>query len=293
MNAMAPPPQRPWRAYVFLLPYAVLFVAFLLWPIVNGLRISLLRYELVSPIPPHYIGFGNFAEALRDPYFRKALWVTLKFVLFTTPATILCALGLAVLLQQIPTRRRAIYRTMLFIPGLLTVTVVALLWRWLYNAEFGPINQLLAPLGIAPPWLTEPGWALASIVAMTVWWTVGGPLVILLAGLGEIPAHYYEAASIDGASGWRRLWHVTLPLLKPVLLFVTVLNLIASFQVFGQTFLVTQGGPESSTRVLVQYIFETAFQGYRLGYGSAMSWILFLVIAGFSLAQARLMREQA
>lgn len=283
--------RRSLRGYVFLLPYALLFVPFLLWPILDGLRISLMRYELVSPTPPRFIGLGNYAEALADPYFRKALWVTIAFVLLTTPLTVVTSLGVAVALHRIPARRRSVYRTAMFTPCLLTVTVVAILWRWLYNGEFGPINHMLAPLGIAPPWLTEPGWSLLSIVLMTVWWTVGGPTVILLAGLGKIPETYHDAARIDGAGRWSTLWNVTLPLLRPALLFVVVLNLIASFQVFGQTFLVTHGGPELSTRVLVHYIFEVAFQGYRLGYGSAMSWLLFLLIAAFSAIQARLMRQ--
>jgi multiple sugar transport system permease protein len=291
MNAAGKPHRDTLGRYVFLLPYALLFLPFLVWPIVDGLRISLMRYELVSPTPPRFVGLGNFTEALNDPYFRKALWITIKFVVLTTPATVLAALGLALALHRIPARRRAVYRTLLFVPCLLTVTVVALVWRWLYNGEFGPINQLLAPLGVSPPWLTEPGWALVSIMLLTVWWTVGGPMVVLMAGLGEIPEACHEAAAMDGAGPLRMLWSVTLPLLKPALLFVVVLNLIASFQVFGQTFLVTHGGPELSTRVAVHYIFETAFQGYRLGYGSAMSWLLFLLIAVFSVFQARLMRR--
>lgn len=291
MNAAPVAKPARWSRYLFLAPFGALFAVFLVWPIVSGLWISLLRYELVSLAPPTFIGLGNYSEALGDVHFRRALWITLTFVLFTTPATIGAALLLAVLLDHVPPWRRGLYRTLLFLPGLLTVTVVALVWRWLYNTEFGPINQLLGPLGIAPPWITEPGWALASIVLMTVWWTIGSPLVILLAGLGEIPVQYYEAAALDGAGRWRIFRHVTLPLLRPVLLLVIVFNIIASFQVFGQTYLVTRGGPELSTRVLVQYIFETTFQGYRLGYGSAMSWLLFLIIAVFSWLQARWLRD--
>ena len=286
--------RRPWwRSYVLLLPYLFFFGLFLLWPIVDGLRVSLMEYELVSRRAPRWVGLRNYAEALADPYFRKAFWATVVFVVLTTPLTIGVALLLSLGLQRIVPSRRRVYRTLLFLPGLLTISVVAVLWRWMYNEQFGPLSELLEPLGVQPPWLSRPGWAMASIVLMTLWWTVGGPMIILLAGLGEIPDEFYEAADLDGATGVTRLWHITLPLLKPALLFVLVLNLIGSFQVFGQTFLVTGGGPELSTRVLVHYIFEAAFQGYRLGYGSAMSWLLFLVIAVFSILQARLMREKA
>jgi multiple sugar transport system permease protein len=131
-----------------------------------------------------------------------------------------------------------------------------------------------------------------SIVLMTVWWTLGGPMVVLLAGLHQIPRQYHEAAAIDGAVGWRRLVHVTLPLLRPVLLFVLVLNIIGAFQVFGQTFMITGGGPDLSTRTMVQFIYETAFNSYRMGYAAALSWLLFLVVAAFSFLQFRLMRER-
>ena len=284
--------QSGWRSYVLLLPYLFFFGLFLLWPIVDGLRVSLMEYELVSRRTPRWVGLRNYAEAFADPYFRKAMWATVVFVAFTTPLTIGASLVLSLGLQRIVPSRRRVYRTLLFLPGLLTISVVAVLWRWIYNEQFGPLNELLAAVGVSPPWLSRPGWAMASIVLMTLWWTVGGPMIILLAGLGEIPEEFYEAADLDGATGLTRLWHITLPLLKPALLFVLVLNLIGSFQVFGQTFLVTGGGPELSTRVLVHYIFEAAFQGYRLGYGSAMSWLLFLVIAVFSVIQARLMREK-
>jgi multiple sugar transport system permease protein len=169
--------------------------------------------------------------------------------------------------------------------------VAGILWRWFYNSEFGLFNAYLTPLGLKVPWITDARWAMKSIVLMTLWWTVGGPTVALLAGLQNIPAHYHEAAALDGATGGQTFLHVTLPLLRPVLLFVVVLNIIGAFQVFGQTFMITRGGPELSTRSLVQYIYETAFNNYRMGYAAALSWLLFLVIAAFSFAQFRLMRE--
>jgi multiple sugar transport system permease protein len=172
---------------------------------------------------------------------------------------------------------------------MITISVAGILWRWFYHSEFGVFNAIL---GTKIPWLNTPGMAMASIVLMTVWWTVGGPAVILLAGLKQIPTAYYEAAAIDGATGWQRFRHITIPLLRPVLLFVLVLNVIGAFQIFGQPFIISRGGPELSTRVLVMYVYETAFNFYRMGYASAMSWLLFLVIVAITLVQFRLLREK-
>src|SRR5439155_1951203 len=203
------------------------------------------------------------------------------------------ALLLAVAIQSLRERRQNFYRLCIFLPTMLTISVAGILWQWFYNNDFGVFNALLRRIGLsARPWITNEHWAMPSIVLMTVWWTVGGPTVILLAGLKQIPEVYYEAGAIDGAVGWRRLFYITLPLLRPVLLFVLVLNVIGAFQVFGQTFIITRGGPALSTRVLVQYIYETAFNFYRMGYGSAMSWILFLIIVVFSIVQFRVLRER-
>ncbi len=286
--------------YAFLLPYLVLFTTFLLLPLGYGLWLSVMQYELVSPEmlaqqPPKFIGLANYREALRDPYFWKALGATFRFVAMTSPLTILIALTLALGISTIPDRRQHVYRLAIFVPTMVTISVAGLLWRWLYSTQFGVFNAILLKLGFVDrpvPFLTDINLAMKSIVAMTLWWTVGGPVIILLAGIRQIPDVYYEAAALDGATGWRRLLHITLPLLKPVLLFAVVLNVIGAFQVFGQPYIITAGGPERSTLVLVQYIYVTSFLNFRLGYGAAMSWLLFLLISAFSILQFRLMRER-
>jgi len=277
--------------YLFALPYLILFCGFLLLPLAYGLGLSFFRWELLSPAPPAFIGLGNYREAVGSDYFRRALGATFRFVLMAVPLTVGLALLLAVGIQAIPRSRQSFYRAAYFLPTILTISVAGLLWRWFFNTEFGLFNAYLAPLGLRVPWLTDAAWAMRSVVLMTLWWTVGGPMVVLLAGLQQIPAHYYEAASLDGANTLHRFFHITLPLLRPALLFVLVMNLIGAFQVFGQTFIITRGGPEQSTRVLVQYIYETAFNNYRMGYAAAMSWLLFLLIAVFACVQFRLMRE--
>jgi len=307
--------------YLFLAPYLTLFCVFLLLPLGYGLLLSFQKYNMVESkdATPTFIGFQNYYEALLKPgadgtYGDKNFWLALgataKFVVMAVPCTVGLALLLAVGINAVPERRQPIYRVAVFVPTMITISVAGILWRWFYNSQFGIFNAVLrhveralpflqslfgdtfAPGWSNVPWITNKAWAMPSIVLMTVWWTVGTPTVILLAGLKQIPEAYYEAAAIDGAVGWRRFVHITLPLLRPVLLFVIVINVIGAFQIFGQTFIITGGEPELTTRVLVQYIYETAFGLYRLGYGAAMSWVLFLIIMVFSLVQFRVLRER-
>lgn len=280
-----------WSAYWFLAPYLVSFALFTLAPIAFGIVLSAMRYDLASFAPPRFVGLDNFREAVSDEYFRKSLGATARFVVLSVPLTVPLALLLAVAVDSVRGRRQAIYRIGIFAPTIVTISVVGLMWRWFYINDVGLFAALLRPLGIQVHFLSGETSAMLSIVAMTLWWTVGGPMLVLLAGLKQIPDHYYEAAAIDGAVGWRAFWSITFPLLRPALLFVLVLNVIGAFQVFGQPFLVTGGGPLFSTRVSMQYIYETAFRSYRLGYGAAMSWLLFCVIAVFALIQFRLMRD--
>ena len=276
--------------YLFVAPYLLLFLGFVVLPLFFGLGLSFCRWEMLSPLGPRFAGLSNYREALGDANFWRAMRATGLFVAMAVPLTIVLAMTVALGLASLR-RRQGLYRAAVFLPGMITVSVAGLLWRWFYSRG-GLFNALLEHVGVAVPWLTEPLFAMPSVVLMTLWWTVGGPSIILLAGLKQIPDTYYEAAAIDGATPWQRFRHITLPLLRPVLLFVVVMNIIGSFQVFGQTFVMTRGGPVFATRVLVQYIYETAFNFYRMGYGAAMSWLLFLVIAVFAFLQFRLMRER-
>jgi multiple sugar transport system permease protein len=283
---------KQFSGYLFLIPYLILFGIFLILPLLYGFGLSFYSWEMLSSAPAKFIGIANYQEAISSAYFQQALYATIQFVLMSVPIIVGIALLFAVGIDAIAGRRQAWYRAAYFFPTLISISVIGILWRWFYNPEFGAFNAYLSYLNIKIPWITDRLWAMRSIVLMTLWWTVGGPMIILLAGLQHIPVHYYEAAAIDGATSWRRFIHITLPLLQPVLLLVIVLQIIASFQVFGQTYMVTRGGPEFATRVLVQYIYETAFTNYRMGFGATMSWLLFLVIAIFSFIQFRLLREK-
>lgn len=283
---------KRYSGWFFVLPYLILFSLFLLTPLIYGFRLSLYKSELLSLSPPRFIGAGNYAEAFRDPYFWKAMTVTMRMMLLVTPITILTALGIAVGINSLPRKRQTFFRSAFFVPGMLTISVVGIVWRWFYSPEFGVFNAYLGAFGLRPPWLGNPAWATLAIVIMTVWWTVGGPMIILLAGLQNQPEQYLEAAALDGATAFQRFRFISLPLLRPVLLFTIILNVIGAFQIFGQTLLVTKGGPEFGTRTLVQYIYDTAFNNYRMGYASSMSWILFVVIGAFAVIQFRALREK-
>ena len=284
-------PRGGITGYLFLAPYLLLFVTFVLAPLVYGLGLSLFEWEMLSPAPPRFVGLANYNEAVHNEYFWMALFATVRFVVLCVPLTLLFALLAALGIHATPRARQTVYRAVYFMPTLISISVAGILWRWFYNSEFGLFNALLEPLGVKIPWLSDASMAMWAIVLMTLWWCIGGPIVVLLAGLNQVPRQYYEAASIDGAGSVRQFIHITLPQLRPVLLFASVMNVIGAFQVFGQTFIITGGGPELSTRVLVHYIYETAFTSYRMGYGSAMSWLLFAVIAVFALIQFRVLKE--
>jgi multiple sugar transport system permease protein len=285
--------RRRLAGFLFLLPYALSFTTFVLVPIGVALYLAFMQYDLTSRESIQYVGARNFQEALKDDYFWQAMRATLAYVVLIIPSMLITALALALGLNAM-TRGRDTVRALLFLPGMFNVAVAGILWQWFYNGEFGLFNFVLKRLGQEPiPWLSDKAHAMPSIVFMSLWWSVGGTSVVVLAALQQIPRQIFEAAALDGACGRALLGRIMLPLLKPVLLFVVITNTIGAFQVFGQPFLLTRGGPELSTRGLVQYIYETAFNNYRLGYGAAMSWMLFGVIAVLALVQYRLLRRGA
>jgi ABC-type sugar transport system permease subunit len=286
--------------YLFLVPYGVSFLTFIILPFVVALVLAFCQFDLTSRDSMRYIGLNNFREAVNDRFFWRATSVTFRYVAMIIPAQLVLSMLLALGMHAM-TRGRNTVRALLFLPGMFSIAVTGILWQWFYNGEFGLFNYLLNKLGsLVPwfgissvPWLSSPRMALPSVVIMSLWWTLGGSSVIILTGLQQIPAQLFEAAAIDGASRWQTFWKVTLPMLKPVLLFMVVMNTIGAFQMFAQAMILTGGtsGPEMSTRGVVQLIYDTAFANYRLGYGAAISWLLFIMIAGFSLIQYGLLRR--
>lgn len=295
--------RRPLTGYLYLFPYGLAFLMFIALPFVLSLALAFCQYDLTTQRPPTFVGLRNFTEALTDPFFWKAVGVTFRYVIWILPTQIILSMLLALGMNAMMTGQRTV-RALLFLPGMFSIAVTGILWQWFYNQEFGLFRFIIRRMGLgslvhsifgtdAVPWLTSVNLAMVSIVLMTLWWTVGGSAAVLLTGLQQIPAQIMEASRIDGANAWQRFWKITLPMLKPVLLFMMVMNTIGAFQMFAQAYILTAGGPELSTRGVVSLIYDTAFADYRLGYGAAISWLLFLIIATVSLIQYAIIRKVA
>ncbi|HVX56880.1 MAG TPA: sugar ABC transporter permease [Candidatus Saccharimonadales bacterium] len=262
--------------YAFISPWLIGFLAFTAYPFLSSIYLSFTRYDIVTP--PLWVGTANYHTLVTgDPLFWKSLGVTFKFALLSVPLGIVAGVALALLLNH-EIKGMGLYRTIFFLPSILPTVATSVVFLWLLNPEIGLINRMLRVVHITgPEWLQSSTWALPSLVLLSLW-GVGGSMVIYLAGLKDIPPHLYEAATIDGASPWQRLRHVTLPMLSPVIFFNLVMGVIGVFQYFTQAYIMTQGGPEDSTHFYALYIFERAWRYLDMGYASAMAWVLFLVI---------------
>lgn len=275
---------------VFLSPWLLTFALFGVYPLLFSLLVSLAEYNPLRG-GMSWVGFANYDRALRDPLFWQSLKVTLYFVAGTIPFTTTLALALALLLNR-PLRGRGFFRASFFLPTVVSLVVVSLIFKQVYS-PFGLLNAFLRGMGLeGHPWLQDPMTALPAVMLMDVWAAIGYYMVIYLAGLQTIPAELYEAAALDGGDGWRRHRHITLPLLLPTTLFVVVINTIRSLQVFIEIFVMTQGGPLDSTRTTVFYLYEQGFRYFDMGYASAIAYLLFAIIMLVSLAQSRLFKSK-
>src|SRR5437899_3835965 len=272
-------------AYLFLAPGLLLFVVFRVYPLLEGLRLSFTNARLGRPSLA-YVGAANYPRLLDATRFPVSLANTAFYTIASTLPILVIPLGLALALNRGALRN--VLRSAFFFPFTLSVVTVGLTWLWLLDPVVGPFSYYLRALGLpARSWLADPATAMWAIIATTVWWVTGYYLVIYLAGLQDIPRELYEAAALDGAGSG----HAFLPLLRPVLLFVVVTHVIGSFQIFGQVFVLTDGGPGDATRTVVQHLYETAFQNFfQFGAASAMAWVLFAIIMVFSILQFRLLR---
>jgi len=284
---------------LFVSPFLVGFTAFIVYPTLASLYYSFCEFDIISPARP--VGLANYAGLLEDERFVKGLWNTLVFTVFSVPLTMLTALGLAFLLNM-KLRGQALYRTIFFLPSIVPLVASSVLWLWLLNPDYGLINTALRPvLGAVnalagttfrpPGWLVDPNYTKPALILMSTW-GVGGGMILYLAALGDVPVQLYEAAEIDGAGAWRKAWHVTLPMISPVLFFTLVMGLISSFQYFSQAWIITPNGqPGDSTLFYALYLFYNAFLYLRMGYASAQAWILFVVIVLATLAVFRTTRR--
>jgi len=287
------PGERGWRragvAGIFLLPSLAPLLLFTLVPMLSSLVLTVFEWNLLQPA--RFVALDNFARLVGDPDFHGALIHTAQFVAGYLPLVMVGGLAIALGLHR-ATRGIAILRTAYFLPVVTSWVVVALMWKWLLNPSSGLVNWALGLAGVSGPgWWTDPGWAMPSIVLASAWKDLGFVMIIFLAGLQAIPTDYYEAAGIDGAGRWARFRHVTLPLLSPATFFVVIISLINSFQVFDQVWVMTEGGPAGASSVVVTEVVRNAFSYGRLGYASAMSWVLFIAILAVTLLQFRLQKR--
>jgi multiple sugar transport system permease protein len=283
--------------YLFLLPYLVLFLTFTLVPAVYGLWISLHEWDYLLPGKP-FVGLDNY-RALFDgaspvfDFFWQSMQATGIFTVLSVPLLVIVPLGIALLLNR-SFKGRTFFRAVYFAPYVLGVAVIGVLWRFLLDPNLGAVNAMLGAVGLPDDtaWTTGLPWAWISLVGVTVWWTLGFNAVIYLAGLQDIPRELYDAAKVDGGGRWAEFRHVTLPGMRPVLLFIVINTILASSNMFGQAFLITQGAPGVETRTAIMYIAEEGLRSYRMGSASAMSYLLTLALLVISMITFRLFRTK-
>jgi multiple sugar transport system permease protein len=274
-------------ALLFILPSLIGFTLFYAVPAVRGVLISFTDWDLLTPAKS--VGLANYAKLLKDPVFWNSLKVTVYYVLLNIPIQTVLAMVIAVMMSRLT--KSIIIRAIIILPWLMPGVVVGLLWLWLLDPTIGIVNVFLREIGVGTiPFLNLPKYAMPSVAMINIWQYVGYTALLLFAGLQAIPGSVYEAASIDGASEAQMFWKVTVPLLRPVLVFVLVTSIIGSFQIFDTVAITTKGGPVNATKVLNFYIYEQAFTRFNMGYAAAISMVLFLILIFISMVQMRLMR---
>lgn len=276
--------------YFFIAPWLLGLLIFTLGPMLISLYWSFTRYEF--PLPARWIGMQNYVDAFtKDELFPKALGNTTYYVLFAVPLGLALSLALALLLDR-KIVGRPIYRTIYYIPSIVPAVVTAFLFGYLFQPQYGLINSILASFGIeGPGWFNSVAWVKPTFVLLSLWGAGGGTMIIFLAGLQNIPSELYEAAEVDGAGRWRKFWNITIPLLSPTIFFNLITGLIAAFKIFTTAYVATGGGPYYASYFYVLYLFQTFFQYLKMGYASALAWILFIIVMIFTLIQLRLARS--
>ncbi|MBV9174783.1 MAG: sugar ABC transporter permease [Chloroflexi bacterium] len=278
---------------LYLAPFLSVFLVFHVYPIFYGLYVSLTAWDLLTA--PRWVGLSNYLQLTHDGLFLTSLRNTALFVVLDAPLAILVPFGLALLVnERMP--GRTIFRSAFVTPLMISASSVGVLWQWIYNPTLGLINYYALALGLpGQNWLSQAGWATFAIVITTIWWTCGFNLILFLAGLQNIPEHLYDAAKVDGAGTWKLFRHITLPGLRPTMLFVTVTTVIGACRVFVQVLVMTNnsGGPFDSTRTVVMHLYQTGFQFFRMGGAAAIAWVLFLIVLIFTIIQFRLQAGSA
>ena len=284
--------RREWLiAYLFLLPFLAVYLVFLVYPLIDGFWISLHDWELIGNVRD-YIGFANYADLWSDPLFWQTVRNTGVFALMTVPTMTVCALALALAVSR-PGWLFSLLRGIFFASSVFSVSVVTLVWHMVLDGDRGLIANLFRSVGLQPiGFLGDPDWAMPSLVVTTLWWSVGLPMALFIAALQQIPSDIYEAAELDHASWWKVLTRITLPGIRRTIVLVLVLQVVMQFQMFGQAQLMTKGGPADQTRTIVQYIYDTGFRDWQIGYASAMAMVLFVLMFSVSMLQLFIGRKE-
>ena len=280
--------------YLFMLPGMFFFLTFMIYPLIRAFQISLYDWKIMPGQESPFLGLANYARAFQDPIFWIALRNTVLYTAVTVPGQMVLALIVAVLLDRVE-RGRVFFRTIYYLPVITSWVIVSLLFKYLFNTDAGLINYLMKDvlrlISENIPWLQNPGTALIAIMSLGIWKGIGWSMVIFLAALQTIPVEFYEAAAIDGAGGWQRFWRITLPLMRPTLIFVLVMLVIGGLNVFIPVYLMTGGAPMHRTETVLTYLYHQAFDFLDFGYGAALSYILALVIFVISFLQIRFLRR--
>jgi multiple sugar transport system permease protein len=275
--------RRDWSGLLFVLPFLVAYLVILIYPLLSGMVLSFQRVDLFGG--GRFVGLDNYARLFADETFIRSILNTFALALMIVPILTVIALALALALNR-ATRGAAIFRGIFFSSSVLSVTIVTLIWRFVLAPDAGLLGETAQAIGAEPiPFLSHPTWSLWALALTTIWWSIGLPMMLFLAGLQQIPGDIYEAAALDRASRWTTFWRVTLPSLRRTLVLVVMLQTAAQLQIFGQSQLLTGGGPGGATRTMVLFIFESAFARWELGYATAAAEVLFLLIVLITLTQ--------
>ncbi len=282
-------------AYFFLAPALSAIFIFFFIPVISAFIISFTDFDIYALgdfSTVRFIGFNNYIKLFDDPLFYTALKNTFYFVIMAGPLSIAVSLGAALLLNSKLVKYKSIFRLSYFIPVVTTLVAVAIVWRFIYHPKFGIINYTLSLIGIAPiDWLGEPSTAMPAIVLMSVWKNFGYNMIIFIAGLQNIPEDLYEAASIEGASGWQKLKSITLPMLAPTTIFISIITMIGYFQLFAEPYIMTQGGPLNSTLSIVQFMYQEGFRWWNMGYSASIAFVLFFIIMLGTIVQLKIQKS--
>lgn len=285
--------KQRWVLFIFLSPWLILFIIFGLYPIIFSFVVSFFKYSGINPIM-EFVGLDNYIKAFQDEVFLIALKNTMIFVIGTIPFTTGIALVIAILLNNKRLKGRDFFKSGFFLPSVISMVVISMIWTYMYssNGLFNTIGSLLGFTMEDRSWLASTKTALPAIMIMDVWAAFGYYVILIFAGLQSIPGQLYEAAKIDGASSFKIATKITLPLLKPTLFFVIAINTIRSFQIFSEIYTMTGGGPRNSTQTIVHYLYEVSFRKFDMGYGSAIAYILLMIIITITIIQKRVLRSE-